>query len=276
MKKIYGKLKGKGLSRFFPTNFFAKLAIRNMKGDHTVNVQDFKMTVPIKEPHGMVLYLKGVYEPAMTNFINLYLREGQNFVDVGACLGYYSLLASHIVKDTGKVLAFEPEWTNLTYLEENVGYSKYKNIEVIQKAASDRVGEWPLNISDHIGCHSLLHFDLTHSKNPLTQITTTIPVDQCIDRIDMIKIDVEGWEYYVLKGIESFLALNENKITVLMEYCPSLLNENELMKGSLLELLKLYAVSIFILDDITCELKKITVDELLHLKERVNLVWWTK
>ncbi len=275
MKRIYGKLKGKGLSRLFPTNFFAKLAVRNMEGDYTANVQGFKMTVPIRQAHGMVLYLKGIYEPAVTKFVKFFLREGMNFVDVGACLGYYSLLASHIVKTRGIVLAFEPETENLAYLYENISFSSYNNIVVNEKAASDKVGKMVLNVSKHIGCHSLLYSKLSgHDDFTIQpQNVETVPVDRCIDRIDMIKIDVEGWEYFVLKGIESFLSLNDYSITVIMEHCPSLLQENPEIGAKLMEFLDSFAHKIYVIDPKKNKLQPHSVEEIGALNERVNLIW---
>lgn len=274
MKRMYNKLKGKGFSRMFPTNFFAKLAVRNMTGDITAKVQDFRMIVPIEQAHGMVLYLKGIYEPVVTKFVKFFLQEGMNFVDVGACLGYYSLLASHIVKEKGRVVAFEPEMENLSYLYENITFSKYNNIQVIEKAASDKVGEMPLNVSKHIGCHSLLYSELSgHNGLQSMQIVKTIPVDKCIDRIDMIKIDVEGWEYYVLKGIESFLGRNDHSITVIMEHCPSLLKENPEIGAKLMEFLEYFAHKIYIIDPKKKKLQPHSVEEIGELNKRVNLMW---
>jgi len=274
MLRIYKKLSGKGLSRYFPTNYFARKAVRNMTGDVKADVQGFKMIVPVEQDHGMVLYLKGIYEPAVTKFVKKFLHSGQTFVDVGACLGYYSLLASQIVGPKGRVLAFEPNEQNLIYLYRNVFFNNNKNIRIRCAAASDKMGLANLNISEHhIGCHSLLHSKLSGHKDKV-QLVPTIPIDKCIDRIDMIKIDVEGWEYHVLKGMESFFAKNDNSIIVFMEHCPSLLEETNLI-GDLADFLLHYAENIAIIDEKKKKLQFVQDEQIFTIKDRVNLVWWS-
>jgi len=132
-----------------------------------------------------------------------------------------------------------------------------------------------LNISEHhIGCHSLLHSELSGHKDKV-QLVPTIPIDKCIDRIDMIKIDVEGWEYYVLKGLESLLVKNENSILFFMEYCPSLLEDNLQLWGNLVDFLENYANKIAIINEKKKKLQFIKTDELNLIKERINLIWWS-
>lgn len=272
-KKIYRLLSGKGLSRWFPTNYFARKAVRNMTGDVTADVQGFQMIVPIEQTHGMVLYLKGIYEPALTKFIKFFLKPGMTFVDVGACLGYYSLLASEIVGKLGKVIAFEPDYDNFMYLGRNVARNKSKNIFSHNKAASNKKGKMTFHISDHIGCHSLLHSKLSghihHEEVP------TVRIDQYIDHIDVIKIDVEGWEYYVLKGVESLLADPNNNMIIFMEYCPALLKENPQLWGNLMEFLDRYTIKLAVIDEISQSLRWVDVEDLYDYDDRVNLMVWT-
>ena len=115
-----------------------------------------------------------------------------------------------------------------------------------------------------------------HPKNKdESRIVNTVRIDQCIDRIDMIKIDVEGWEYQVLKGIESFLVPNDNPIHIFQEYCPSLLKQNLQTWGNMMEFMDHYAHKITIINEKTKQLQFITIEQLNSLKERTNLLWWS-
>jgi len=274
MLKLYRRLAGRGLSRWFPTNFFARKTVRNMTGDVYAQVQGFQMKVPIEQDHGMVLYVKGIYEPAVTKFIQFFLKEEQTFVDVGACLGYYSLLASQIVGEKGRVLAFEPEMTNFDYLYHNVALNDCQNVRILNCAASDQQGLANLHISNrHIGCHSLFYSKRSgHTQN--ARVVDIMPIDKCIDRVDMVKIDVEGWEYYVLKGMESFFQKSENPIIVIMEYCPSLLQENLLLWENLLAFLTRYATKTAVIDEKHKRLQDVSPHQLRELEDRVNVLFW--
>lgn len=275
IKNIYKKLSGKGLSRWFPTNYFAHKAVRNMTGDVTAQVQGFEMIVPVEQDHGMVLYLKGIYEPAVTKFIKFFLQPGMTFVDVGACLGYYSLLATQIVGESGRVVAFEPNTANWKYLYQNYKLNGLDTMSILKLAASDKEDKVLLNISDHhIGCHSLLRSELS-GHGDTTEHVYSVRLDKALDHIDIIKIDVEGWEYYVLKGMESLFADPNNNIIVFMEYCPALLKENPQLWGNLMEFLDRYAYKMAIIDELTQALRWVDIEDLYDHDDRLNLMMWT-
>lgn len=86
------------------------------------------------------LLVKGVYEPKTTSLFKKVIREGDIVVDVGAHIGYYTLLASRLVGDTGKVYAFEPEPRNYDLLLKNLELNNVKNVVAIKKAVSNKKG----------------------------------------------------------------------------------------------------------------------------------------
>lgn len=144
-------------------------------------------------------------------FLNSYLRGGDIFVDVGANIGLFSLIASHRVGDSGKVFAFEPCAKTFQRLVRNVELNRMNNIRCFQMALSDR--------SDQIQMNSSLDgYEAWNTMAPpyvgsafATEMVSAVTWDDFVrennlmGRVTMMKIDVEGWESHVLSGgIETF------------------------------------------------------------------------
>jgi FkbM family methyltransferase len=154
------------------------------------------------------------------------LHSDSTFIDVGAHYGYFSLIASDIVKD-GKVYSFEPSSKSFNILKRNV--SSITNVTIFNKAVSQ--GNTPI---------AFYEFDNLHSEYNSTQISqfenedwfkAIKPNMQKIDSIslstfctdnsiypDIIKIDVEGFENEVIKGAENLLTSSKKKPIVILEY----------------------------------------------------------
>jgi len=82
---------------------------------------------------------EGIWEPYETDLVTRLLKPGQVFIDVGANAGYYSLIASHLVGESGQVVAFEPEQTNFALLSENLKRLELTNYIAIQAPCTDRM-----------------------------------------------------------------------------------------------------------------------------------------
>ncbi len=138
-------------------------------------------------------------------FIRDNLKEGQVFVDVGAYVGFFSIFASKIVGKNGKVLAFEPNPQAHKILLENIKLNRCDNISVFNIALGSVEG------------FSFLHIPKGRSKSEATVLNVekgvkvaVKPLDSIlkgidIKGVDMVKIDVEGWENEVLKGMKETL-----------------------------------------------------------------------
>jgi FkbM family methyltransferase len=83
----------------------------------------------------------GIWEPYETEVILRNLREGDVFVDIGANIGYYSVIAASAVGDNGKVFAFEPDPTNYDLLEQNIAANGFENVRAFRKAVSSSSDE---------------------------------------------------------------------------------------------------------------------------------------
>jgi FkbM family methyltransferase len=152
------------------------------------------------------------------------VRPGMTVVDVGAHIGYYSRLLSEMVGSQGQVLAFEPDPENFATLTSNLSPPRYSNVQAFNCALSDRDGVLPLHRSLGNSNHSLLA-GYTESQETVEVETVTLDAflaARGIDRVDFIKIDVEGAEPLVLAGMTRTITHSPD-LTMLVEYNPEAL-----------------------------------------------------
>jgi FkbM family methyltransferase len=174
------------------------------------------MTAPFNEVQGMSLILDGCWEPELTGRIISALKPGDVFVDVGANMGYYAMLASTTVGDDGLVLAFEPSPSNLQMLLKNLRLNRSANVVVLNLALSDQDSVAKLWGAPYYntGVCSLRGPDFAASPSDFTLTPTARlagigALKSLWPRIRLIKIDVEGLELPVLRGAEELLRANE-------------------------------------------------------------------
>lgn len=149
------------------------------------------------------------------------LKPGMVFVDIGANIGYFSLIASKLIGETGKVFSFEPDPDNFFLLEKNIKANNYKNIIAVKKAVADKIGKAKLYLDKENLCgHSLV----SKEGNKFVE-TETITLDEFFrnnKKIDVIKIDVEGFEPVALEGMKEIIKSNDNLILI-TEFYPNAL-----------------------------------------------------
>lgn len=163
------------------------------------------------------------FEVNEINFINDFINPNDVIIDIGSNIGFFSLLAAKRATIKGHVFSFEP--TNQTYerLRENIALNRIKNITAIKKGVSNENGFLELHTSQD-------GYDAWNSfARPICgdifekEMVETIKLDDFIfetkiaDRISLIKIDVEGWEKFVVLGGVQFLSKNQ-KAVLLIEF----------------------------------------------------------
>jgi len=133
--------------------------------------------------------------------------KGKIFVDVGANYGFYSLL---LHKNFERIIAVEPHPSNVEKIKESLVAMKVQNIEVVQKAISDEDNQFlPLFMGVHDGGHSLIS---NHRLVPLNHnciLVETVTLSSLLrtyKQVDLVKVDVEGAEWGVLKGAQPILS----------------------------------------------------------------------
>jgi len=203
------------LKKIYPIRliyYFLKFHLRRK----FVNINGYKLFINRKDYRGCSDILKGTYELEETEIVKQAVKKGDVVVDLGANIGYYTLLLSKLVGKNGKVFSFEPEPKNFALLKNNVKTNKCSNVILENKGVSDRTGKaklW-LRSDSNKGGHRLIPINKSiHHSKPIEIDIITFD-DYFKDKIDFVKIDVEGAEIMVLKGMKNAL---KEKIKLLIE-----------------------------------------------------------
>jgi FkbM family methyltransferase len=204
---------------------------------------------------GAELLMGGVHEEYETELFKKMAQDGMVVVDIGANIGYYTLIAAKLVGNQGIVYAFEPEPSSYKLLCKNIQANGYTNITAVQKAVSKTNGKTKFYVDAAMTNFSSFGKDnvLTRSKNLDCLEVETITLDDFFgrtvgdDRIDFMKIDVEGAEELVVDGAER--VLKNNSLKILMEFVPELLRNVGTDPLKLLYKLQNYGFAIKLIND---------------------------
>lgn len=165
------------------------------------------------------IFLNEEYEPEVTEVFLNNIYEGDVVVDVGANIGFFTLLAARKVGVNGKVFAFEPELSNYNILLKNIEINGYTNIVPIQKAVSNENKVTKLFIREDPSMNSLL--DGFTGNSPVGEVSVnSITLNSFFKdnplkmRIKLIKMDIEGAEMMALIGMEDLIRENEDLILI--------------------------------------------------------------
>ncbi|MER2511857.1 MAG: FkbM family methyltransferase [Nitrosomonas ureae] len=156
------------------------------------------------------MIFKETFEREEQKFVSMLLRSGDIFVDVGANIGLFSLIAGRRIGSRGRVIAFEPSRGTFERLIGNVRSNHLDNVECVQLALSDHneVRELAVFVEGFAAWNSLARpTSGTQFETELVQCTTwdAFASQAKIDTVTLMKIDVEGWELNVLNGASQTL-----------------------------------------------------------------------
>jgi FkbM family methyltransferase len=219
------------------------------------------------------------YEPGTTRLFKETVNPGMVVVDIGAHVGYYTLLAAKQVGPKGKVYSFEPEQDNHALLLKNIAMNGYDNVVVTQMAVSDRMGSSTLYLADlDSGRHSMYQHGLPERGSTPVNTTTldSFLASEEWPHIDLVKIDVEGAEVSVLDGMTILMERNAG-LKFIIEFNPALLQGGGVDPLVFLERLASPGGAIQIIEDDDGLLPlaegdaAILVDRLLAAESSVNL-----
>jgi FkbM family methyltransferase len=221
------------------------------------------------------LLVYGTHEAYQTEILLALAKPGMTFLDVGANIGYYSVVLAGIAGATGKIYAFEPEPTNLGFLCRNIDENGFKNIVPVAKALFDKDGAAALHIdSQHLGSHALSV--QTGDGASCSLNVETITLDTFADRelgghrVDLIKIDAQGAEAHILRGGRR--TLTTDKPAILLEFEPQCLLNLGTQPEELLALIEELGFVIQIADDATKSLRCAGGAEVLATSSRSPLL----
>jgi FkbM family methyltransferase len=182
-------------------------------------VQDHRMRVDSRD--SLRLLVKGVYEPQETELVRREVGAGDVVLDLGANIGYFTLIFGALVGDKGRVFAFEPDPENFALLDENIAMNGYKTVVAVQAAVADQTGTTRLYLSeDNKGDHRI--YDSRDDRRAID--VPVISLDDFFDgytgRVDFIKMDIQGAEGLALAGMQSLLERTTPRM-LLTEFAPA-------------------------------------------------------
>ncbi|MEW5676306.1 FkbM family methyltransferase [Flavobacterium enshiense] len=210
----------------------------NLKWKHLFK-KDERILYPINKTLQIYLYkdsilsrfiYKGNFEEQELKCMLSNINEGDTFIDIGANIGLFSLLAAEKVGASGKVISFEPFPNTFKRLTDNIELNKLKNIDARNIGLSDKEDSLTFYYSD-TGFDAWNSFAPTNDKRLRKEISIGVStLDNELESVDkskvkFVKIDVEGWEKFVIQGGKQFFS--EYSPIVMVEFT----EENTLNAG---------------------------------------------
>jgi FkbM family methyltransferase len=269
-------LVGTGIGRIKPlANIYQKLNRAIMPSEKVIEVQGFKIKVIAQGYIGDIsteLLYKGIHEPMSTEIFKRYIKEGDCVVDVGANVGYFTLLSAKLVGETGRVFAFEPDPMNMIELQNNVDLNYFQNVRPSLVALSDYNGRSKFYLSTRESARHSLIQTKEHDESTMVEVTKLDDYFPCSYPLHFLKSDTEGNELAVLKGAKETINRNEG-IKLLVEVNTDALYAQKVAVTDLWNYLTLDLnfKYIYTVDDYKKKVFKTTLRQLLQYLKRGHL-----
>lgn len=201
----------------FMYNCYNAWLAKLVKPEEMIEVQNNKMFLDKNDSLG--LSFRHIWEPYLTELFNKYTTKDSVVLDVGAHIGYFSIIAG---RNAQKVYAIEPDLRNFTILNKNIEINNIKNIEAINVAVGEKNEKIKLYLHD-VDTAGNRAFD-SGEKLMIPVDCDMITIDSLnIPKVDLMKIDIEGFELKALIGMKETLK-RSNGIVILTEFYPYLLD----------------------------------------------------
>jgi len=183
-----------------------------------VNVHGVPLLVNIHDSGiGSHLFLGGRYALARVSEIREAVKEGDVVIDIGANIGYFTVLLANLVGQEGKVYAFEPDPRNFDLLQRTIERNGYSHVIAEQKAVSNKAGEFLLYQTQSWAASAL-----TPTGHVGTVKVQVITLDEFLSNeghIDFVKMDIDGSEPLAIEGMAQLIQRSPH-LQVLAEYQP--------------------------------------------------------
>ena len=180
-----------------------------------IELADFKMYVRQGDwSVGIYIARDLAYEPHVTREIRTAFSKGDVVIDIGANIGYFTLLAASMVGDSGKVIAFEPNPPNCELIRLSMHANDFRNIVVHQAAVLDEAQTVALEVEGS-------NAGIAHGIQEGDLVVEAVVLDgflQAESRIDVIKMDIEGTEARALRGMISLV--RKHRPVIFTEFFP--------------------------------------------------------
>ncbi|MBL4862663.1 MAG: FkbM family methyltransferase [Crocinitomicaceae bacterium] len=201
---------------------------------------DLKIKLNIDDCIQQQIYFLDFYDKRGINFLKKHLKKGDGFIDIGANIGSYSLIASKLVGEHGKVHAFEPIEDVYNRLLFNVQLYDLENVTTCKKAIYETKDLLKFFVSSHenLGMSSIFHHD---TESGHMERVEAISLDEYvsalnIEKINLIKIDIEGAELFALKGMQN--TIKKFRPIIVMEISEDVLQNSSIKSTDVIDFME--------------------------------------
>jgi FkbM family methyltransferase len=208
---------------------------------------------------------RGPMEPGLLRRFTKLIRPGMTVIDVGANVGLFSLHAARQLSGCGCVVAFEPAPDTFRLLKDNIqvnGFLETGLVRLLRQAVLDRAGAARLAVyPDDCGLNTLF----PAAEPPQTVEVEAVSLDSALSgsrRVDVVKIDAEGAEPRIIRGMAGLLAGNP-ELRILLEFAPSLLSRAGVSPADFLTELQALGLNLAVIHDVTGDLRPVDRTALL-------------
>lgn len=174
-----------------------------------------------------VLFVYGTRELPDTYVVKETIKEGMHVADIGANIGYYTLMEAHKVGNTGHVYAFEPDPRNISLLRENIALNQLmEKVTIYEQAVSNKRERKRFKLGERSNVSSFVDRDDTVGTVEVDCIS--LSEFEHIDKIDIIRMDAEGYECKIIEGLLPFLHQNRKPFMIMLEIHSSEYNDTDM------------------------------------------------
>ena len=215
---------------------------------------------------GLALSIFKIYEPNQTEVVKKYVHEGDTVIDIGAHVGYYTLLMAQLVGENGKVYSFEPDPVNFQLLKKSVEINGFENVVLIQKAVSNITDKVKLFLgNDDSAINRIYDAKLGDTKESIDVESVTIDeyFKENDELVNFIKIDSEGSEVKIINGMKQFLSRNQ-ELVMMTEFFPFLIKKSGDEPNQYLKSLEEFGFSLYNILDKNEKTNKINSENFLE------------
>lgn len=241
-----------------------RFAYRRLKpaGTVMVTIEGHKMFIDTRDS-GVAFRLLSLqtYEPKLTEAFKQMVMPGDVVVDIGANIGYFTLLASRIVGEQGRVYAFEPAPQNFALLSKNLAANGYRNVRAFRKALSSGRGSGKLLVQgDNWGNRRIVE-SIGDGQSVEVEMISMDEFFENGQNVNVVKMDAEGSEVRILQGASRVLKSNPD-LVLFSELNPKLLKDAGHGPNEHLLMLFRCGFAIYAIDDIYRRVQRLAPDQL--------------
>ncbi len=210
-----------------------------------------------------VLLRGDIWEPLETAIFIRLATNSKIVFDIGANIGWYTMIASKVIGDDGIVIAFEPQIDISLILSRNVMRNQLRNVEVLQMAVSDQEATAIfVTTPNHVGDHHLANLKAGETGDVVHVTTIDSQCTRINASVDLIKLDTQGAELAAFRGLKAQMRTGDSKPVIISEFWPHGMKRFGSDAGDYVSELEASGYEAFLIDHFV--LRPISMSELRH------------